>query len=135
MSDRQGIQGTRAVQEISTSQDGKKPPRLPSATAQFDGVPGPHGERIYTREQVSRLLGISRRGNKYLRMLFIHGARAALPSLAASPSPIGAWLRGLLARGHRNVAIVALANKLARIAWAILRGSGSFDLRHGAMAA
>jgi transposase len=79
-----------------------------------------------------RLLGITKRGNKYLRTLLIHGARAALPSLAASASPMGAWLRRLLARTHRNVAIVALAGKLARIAWAVLRGQESFDLRHGA---
>src|SRR4029078_12550275 len=59
-----------------------------------------------------KLLGISKRGNKYLRMLFIHGARAAMPSLAQSRSPLGAWLRGLLARTHRNIAIVALANKV-----------------------
>lgn len=79
-----------------------------------------------------KLLGITKRGNKYLRMLFIHGARAALPSLAKSASPIGAWLRGLLARTHRNIVIVALANKLARVAWAMLRGRGSFELGYGA---
>jgi transposase len=56
-----------------------------------------------------KLLGISKRGNKYLRMLFIHGARAAMPSLAESKSPLGSWLRGLLARTHRNIAIVASA--------------------------
>ena len=81
-----------------------------------------------------KLLGITKRGNKYLRMLFIHGARAAMPSLSKSASPLGAWLRGLLARAHRNVVIVALANKLARIAWAILRGRRSFDLSHGVAA-
>ena len=81
-----------------------------------------------------RLLGISKRGNKYLRMLFIHGARAAMPSLAASQSPLGEWLRGLLARTHRNIAIVALANKLARIAWATLRRKTGLDLRHLAVA-
>jgi len=81
-----------------------------------------------------KLLGISKRGNKYLRMLFIHGARAAMPSLSASQSPLGEWLRGLLARTHRNIAIVALANKLARIAWSTLRRKTSFDLRHLAVA-
>jgi transposase len=90
--------------------------------------------RQHTTGGRPKLLGITKRGNKYLRMLFIHGARAALPSLAASASPLGAWLRGLLARTHRNVAIVALANKLARIAWAVLRGQESFELRHGAAA-
>jgi transposase len=67
-----------------------------------------------------RLLGISKRGNCYLRMLFIHGARTALPRLAQSDTPLGRWLKGLLERTHRNVATVALANKLARIAWAVL---------------
>src|SRR5882762_9194932 len=62
-----------------------------------------------------RLLGISKRGNKYLRKLLVHGARAALPSLVASATPLGNWLRGLLERAHKNTIIVALANKLARI--------------------
>lgn len=68
-----------------------------------------------------RLLGISKRGNTYLRTLLIHGARAALPFLAARQDALGEWLRRLLVRAHRNVVIVALANKLARIAWAVLR--------------
>jgi transposase len=42
-----------------------------------------------------RLLGISKRGNKYLRKLLVHGARAALPSLSAGTTPQGKWLRGL----------------------------------------
>jgi transposase len=81
-----------------------------------------------------KLLGISKRGNKYLRMLFIHGARAAMPTLAKSITPLGAWLRGLLARTHRNIALVALANKLARIAWAMLRRDRDFELNPGALA-
>lgn len=68
----------------------------------------------------SRLLGISKRGNCYLRKLLIHGARAVMPSLAKSATPLGAWLQGLLRRAHPNVAVVALANKLARIVWAVL---------------
>lgn len=80
----------------------------------------------------AKLLGITKRGNKYLRMLFIHGARAALPSLAKSATPLGQWLRGLLARAHRNVVVVALAGKLARIAWASLCRNTSFEAAHGA---
>ncbi len=76
-----------------------------------------------------RLLGISKRGNAYLRRLLIHGARAALPSLSGGATPLGAWLRGLLARAHRNVAVVALAGRLARIVLAVLRGGGSFEVR------
>src|SRR3954462_9433465 len=45
-----------------------------------------------------RLVGITKRGNKYLRKLLIHGARAALPSLSTTATPLGAWLRSLLAR-------------------------------------
>lgn len=74
-----------------------------------------------------RLLGISKRGNKYLRTLLIHGARAALPSLAGRSDALGSWLRTLLARAHRNVVVVALANKLARIVWAVLTGTNRYQ--------
>jgi hypothetical protein len=60
-----------------------------------------------------RLVGITKRGNKYLRKLLIHGARSVLPGLAAGATPLGGWLRGLLKRMHKNAAVVALANKLA----------------------
>jgi transposase len=73
-----------------------------------------------------RLLGITKRGNKYLRKLLIHGARAALPRLANSGTPLGDWLQALMARTHKNAAVVALANKLARIAWAVLRREEDF---------
>ena len=68
-----------------------------------------------------KLLGISKRGNKYLRRQLIHGARAALPYVAERDTPLGRWAKALLERAHRNVAVVALANKLARLAWAVLR--------------
>jgi len=67
-----------------------------------------------------RLMGITKRGNKYLRKLLVHGARAALPSLSASATPLGKWLTSLLERAHKNTVVVALANKLARIVWAVL---------------
>ena len=65
-----------------------------------------------------RLLRISKRGNGYLRVLLIHGARTALPGLAKKDTPLGRWVKALLVRAHRNV--VPLANKLARIAWTVL---------------
>jgi transposase len=73
-----------------------------------------------------RLSGISKRGNKYLRKLLIHGARSALPSIAELDTPLGRWAKGLLARAHKNIAVVALANKLARIAWAVLHRQEKF---------
>jgi transposase len=74
-----------------------------------------------------RLLGISKRGNRYLRKNLIHGARAVLPYLVERETPLGRWARGLLARTHKNVVVVALANKLARIAWAVLAHGGTYD--------
>ncbi len=59
-----------------------------------------------------------------------------MPTLSQSYTPLGHWLRGLLSRGmHRNVVIVALANKLARIAWAVLRKESPFDRAYGAITA
>lgn len=79
----------------------------------------------------ARLLGISKRGNTYLRTLLIHGARAALPSLSKTDTPLGRWLKGMIDRGvHRNAVIVALAKKLARIAWAVLRKETVFERGH-----
>jgi len=77
----------------------------------------------------ARLGGITKRGNVYLRTLLIHGARAALPGLSRGETPLGAWLRGLLERAHPNVVVVALAAKLARIAWAVLRSGADYDRR------
>jgi transposase len=66
------------------------------------------------------LLGISKRGNSYLRRLLVHGARSCVLHLNRDRDRLGAWLDGLERRTHRNKAVVALANKLARIAWALL---------------
>jgi transposase len=76
-----------------------------------------------------RRLGITKRGSKYLRKLLLQGARSAMPRLAQTDTWLGAWLRGLLARSHPNAVVVALGNKLARIAWAVLRYGGSFEVR------
>jgi len=65
------------------------------------------------------LLGISKRGDSYLRTLLIHGARSVILA-ARRKAPQGGWLQELLKRRNPNVAAVALANKNARIAWALL---------------
>ncbi|QQO35568.1 hypothetical protein JJC00_08160 [Bradyrhizobium diazoefficiens] len=64
-------------------------------------------------------------------MLPIHGTRAALPSLAKSAAHLGKWLRGLVARAHCNVAIVALIAKPARIGWASLQRNVFFEPSRG----
>lgn len=74
-----------------------------------------------------KLLGITKRGNGYLRKMIIHGARAALPVLSKSATPLGEWLRALLGRAHKNKAIVALAAKLARIVWAVLQSGRPYN--------
>ncbi|BDV41018.1 hypothetical protein DSM21852_42720 (plasmid) [Methylocystis bryophila] len=73
-----------------------------------------------------KLLGISKRGNRYLRRMLIHEARAATPHVAEYKTPLGSWLKDLLVRVHRNVAVVTLANKMARIAWAVQRRKEAF---------
>jgi len=74
-----------------------------------------------------KLLGITKRGSRYLRKMLIQGARSAMPSLAKSNTTIGSWLRALLARAHPNVAVVALAAKMARTVWALLRHGRAYQ--------
>jgi transposase len=68
----------------------------------------------------ARLYGISKRGNTYLRRMFIHGARAVLLRVKHDTGQLGQWVHQLEARTARNKVIVAVANKLARIVWAVL---------------
>ena len=74
-----------------------------------------------------RLLGITKRGSKYLRKMLIQGARATMPTLRNSDTRLGAWLRGLLSRAHANTAVVALAAKMARIVWALLHHRRNYE--------
>lgn len=71
------------------------------------------------------LLGIGKRGNGYLRRLIVHGARSCVIHLDRSRDRLGAWLNQLLARMHKNKVVVALAAKIARIAWVILNRPGA----------
>jgi len=74
-----------------------------------------------------RLLGIIKRGSRYLRKIPIQGARSSLPIMSKSDTGIGAWLRSLLARAHANTVVVALAAKTARIVWALLRHERTYN--------
>jgi transposase len=67
-----------------------------------------------------KLLGISKRGNAYLRTLFVQGARSVVQQRHKQAPGLSQWLAQLLGRTHQNVVIVALANKLVRMAWAVL---------------
>jgi transposase len=75
------------------------------------------------------LLGISKRGNKGLRELFIHGARAVLVRPEKAVAVFGNWRLELLSRKHFNVVVIALANKLARIPWSVLSTKQAFEVR------
>jgi transposase len=77
----------------------------------------PRGEASGER---SVLKGISKRGNRYLRTLFIYGARAVVNRCGTKTDPLSLWLQKLLARRGRNKTVVAMAHKMARFAWAML---------------
>ena len=74
----------------------------------------------------STLLGISKRGDSYLRTLLIHGARAVIRVAERKPNA-DPWLKNLLARRHKNVAAVALANKNVRTIWALLAHDRDYE--------
>ena len=73
-----------------------------------------------------RLLGISKRGDSYLRTLLIQGARAVLRVVDQKDDPRSRWLQNLCSRRNKNIAAVALANKNARIIWALLTKETDF---------
>jgi transposase len=83
-----------------------------------------------------RLGAISKQGDPYLRMLLIHGARSALNAATRSAnadkpiSQLQAWALERADKAHRNKAVVALANKMARIVWAVWRHERVFDGNH-----
>ncbi|MFW0757027.1 IS110 family transposase [Pseudomonas sp. H11T01] len=74
-----------------------------------------------------RLLGISKRGDADLRTLMIHGARSALRTAKSKDDRLSQWAVRLAERSHPNVAAIALANKTARMAWAMLRNDTDYQ--------
>ena len=84
--------------------------------------------RQYSTGGKQKLLGISKRGNLYLRRMLIHGARAALFRIRYDTAGFGQWVHRLAQRAPHNKVVVAIANKLARMAWAVL--SSGREYRH-----
>ncbi len=74
-----------------------------------------------------RLLGISKRGDVYLRTLMIHGARSVVTNAKHKDDRLSRWVTNIANKKHPNVAAVALANKTARMAWAMLRNETDYD--------
>jgi transposase len=68
-----------------------------------------------------RFTGISTRGNSYLRCLLMHGARSVVSRARTKTDATRMWIRQLVVRVGMNKACVAVANKMARVAWALLR--------------
>ena len=78
-----------------------------------------------------RLMGITKRGNSYLRRLFIQGARAVWVWKDKHPNdPLQQWLSAVGSRRPVHVAVCALANKMARIAWAVMTANTEFQVHY-----
>ena len=106
----------------STIGDGRAYVRGRHAAASLGLVPRQHssgGKNV--------LLGISKRGDKYLRMQLIHGARTVVLRAANKDDPLSRWINRIREQRGWNKAVVALANKLARIGWAILRYNTCYE--------
>ncbi len=84
----------------------------------------------YSSGGKTRLMGISKRGDKYLRCLLIHGARAAMSRCKNLSNKKSKWLEDLMARRGKNRATVALANKNVKIMWAIMATDATYNPCH-----
>ncbi len=102
--------------------DGKQFRRGRQASAWVGIVPGQHSSG-----GKERLLGISKRGDEYLRTLLIHGARSVVNSCKGKTDGLSRWVQEVCARRNKNVAAVALANKTMRMAWALLSRAEQYD--------
>jgi transposase len=96
--------------------DGRTYARGRDAAASIGLVP-----RQYSSGGKTVLLGISKRGNKYLRKQLIHGARSVVLQAVNKTDPLSLWINRIREERGWNKAVVALANKMARIGWAVLR--------------
>jgi len=110
-----GVGTLTATALVSRIGDGRDFRRGRDLSAWLGIVPRQHSTGGKTK-----LLGISKRGDPYLRTLFIHGARTVVQHATRKSDPFSAWVNRLRARRGMNIAVVAVANKNARMAWALL---------------
>lgn len=110
-----GIGPITATALVSSVGDGKQFKRGRDMAAWLGLTP-----RQHSSGGKDRLLGISKRGDAYLRTQLIHGARSVLKHIGQKDDPRSCWLQNICGRRNMNIAAVALANKNARIAWALL---------------
>lgn len=110
-----GIGSLTASATYAAAGDGKDFVNGRHFSAWLGLVPGQH-----STGGKSTLLGISKRGNAYLRTLYIHGARAVLRYSSGKTDRFSRWAQALLERRGHNKACVAVANKMARMAWVIM---------------
>ena len=77
----------------------------------------------------THIKGMSKRGDRYLRTLLIHGARSVIQNLGEKTDPMSQWIRGVVERRGVNKAAVALASKNARIAWRLILCDEAYNAR------
>lgn len=83
--------------------------------------------RQHSSGNKDRLLGISKRGDAYLRTILIHGARAVVSQAKHRDDRLSRWCTDIARRRHPNVAAVALANKTVRMAWAMMKDESDYN--------
>lgn len=126
-----GVGPITATALVASLGDGHLFQRGRDASAWVGLVPGQH-----STGGKDRLLGISKRGDTYLRTLLIHGARSAINAAKNKDDSLSRWVQNLCHRRNKNIAAVALANKTMRMAWAMLKSGADYqaDYRHQARA-
>jgi len=115
-----GIGPLTATALLAAAESGRQFQKARDMAAWLGFVPREHSTGGKTT-----LLSISKRGNRYLRRMLIHGARTCVVHIDRSRDRLGAWLNGLQLRMHVNKVTVTLAAKIARIAWVILTRPGA----------
>ena len=122
LSSLRGVGPMTSTAMIATVGDARQYPKSRQMAAAIGITPKQHssGDR-------DRLLGISKRGDVYLRTLMIHGARAVVARAKHKDDRLSRWVTNIANKKHPNVAAVALANKTARMAWAMLRHGTDYD--------